>query len=422
MRTRALLSALVALVALAPSAARAEEPRPIFVVATGRGRAADAVAAAVEELARQQVRRDARFSLKSLRAPSAPGPEEALAEAARLIDEGKRAYDELETEAAIEHLTKAVDLLLAYMDALDDKAPLYRALALLGSVHNQSGETEEATDAFRLLATLAPSYSLNEKEHPPSDGRLLLAVQEDLAFAEPGEARISVKEGGPSAAVWVDGVYRGTAPLSLENLEPGTHAFLLRREGYARVAGRLEVGREERQRVSEGLRPLEGLDAIRAALKEVALRDEGGFDPSLARLAEAVGDPAEILVATANADGERLRVRLARVLPARAQVVAFRALTVEKEGFDDVVAAAVAALLDAEEPAPVAQIAAPVVADEAQDATGWILAGATGGVLAVTAVGAASSVALWMASAGPSESWPRSFDPHAVARRQVLGF
>ncbi len=407
------------LFALAAQAAGAEPaPATVVVVATGRTPALDAVAAEAEAMARVQLRDRSGFVVVDATAATRE-PSMVLAEARALVEEGEAAYAELETRAAVSSLERAVRLLKAELDRTGERELLVRALALLGSVHNQSGNSEEAEHAFLTLLSLAPTHSLDDGVFPPADVKLMERLQEDLAFTEPGSLEIS--SGDVPASVWLDGKLRGFTPLKLDVVGPGTHVWLVRRQGYLPKSGSISVdgkGAVERVRLVPPATDKELPSRIqRLVLERTKLH------PTLLALTDAIGRPDELIavvVEEAASGGPVLRI--VRVLVEGGVLVGYREVPAG-EGFCDRFDVALAELLDAPIPsasAPaVAATAADPIADEGEGLGGvfWI-AGAAGGVTLAAVL--AGGAALALMSLTQDDATPRPDDAHARARRWVV--
>lgn len=393
-------------------AAPAEAERAVLVLAFGETPADEAPAAEVEALARAAVLARGEVPVDAF--DPARSPEAVLREAVTLIERGQAAYAGLDEERASRALEEAVDLLAADLDRLPEeaRAPLLRALTLLGSVHHQAGDPERAREAFLTLLALAPAHELEEGAWPPSDVELFRELQEELAFSEPGT--LSVQSADAAGAVFVDGRLRGVTPLEVGPLGAGRHLYLVKRQGFAPATGRVLVGGEEGASLAVSLgSPLPGL---REQALAVAASSAGPAPHELTDLAARAAGPDDVLVLVVSEGGAR--VRLVRALPGPGRVAPARDLD---DGWRDSLMAAVGAVLDEPLPAAEPSVAAPIASGEEAGAGLW-LAGAAGAGAVVAALAAGAVVALVLAS---STGEPAAADDevHAAARRRVvLGF
>jgi tetratricopeptide (TPR) repeat protein len=388
----------------------------VLVLAFGETAAEEPLAAEVEALARAAVIGRGEEPVDAF-APSRL-PEAVLREALTLVERGELAYAELDAERASVALEEAVDLLGADLDRLPEegRAPLLRALTLLGSVHNQAGDPERAREAFLTLLALAPAHELEEGAWPPSDVELFRDLQEELAFSEPGALKLS--SDGPPGAVFVDGRLRGVTPLEVGALGPGRHLFLVKRQGNAPASGRVLVGGEEPRdlRVSLGA----SLPGLQQQALAILASPAGPAPHALTDLAARAAAPADVLVLLVVDKGARLR--LVRAAPGPGLVAPARELALEGE-WREALAGAVGALLD--EPLQGARLVETALTSEEEGGGGLWIASAAGAGALVTAVLTGAVVSLVLASRSAAGAGPPapSDEVHAQARRRVvLGF
>lgn len=417
------LPLLLALVADTPSAPPA--PTRVVVLATGKTPALDAVAAEAELLGRQRVGATQGLVPVDATAPSRTAAE-ALVEARQLVEEGEGAYAELETKKAIAALRRATALLEAELDALqsqEERDVLLRALALLGSVHNQSGDRAAAERTFLKLLALAPTYTLDEATFPPGDVSLLERLQEKLAFTEPGTLEIT--SGGVPAGVWLDGRFRGFTPLTLEDVEPGAHLWLVRRQGALPAHGSVVLEGKPAQVKAR----LEGPPSDRelpARVRRLVV-ERMNLHPTYFALVDAMGKPDELVAVVADEDAKSGPVlRLVRTLPEDGVLVGYREVALG-DGWQERYLTALDELLAAPTTPDIptgAVASAPDVKQpegESDSALLWV-AGAAGGVV-LTAAAVSAVVAVVALSSASGGAGDPARDPHALARRRVvLGF
>lgn len=414
---------LLALVAETPATPAApSSPTRVVVVATGKTPALDAVAAEAEHLGRQQVSATAGFMAVHATASSRT-PSEVHEEARDLVAAGEEAYAELETKKAVSSLRRAISLLEKELDTLADRDLLVEALALLGSVHNQSGNGAAAERAFLKLLALSPTHALDEGAFPPGDVELLERLQEELAFTEPGT--LEIRSGGVPAGVWLDGRYRGLTPLTLEDVEPGTHLWLVRRQGYEPASGAVVV-EGKRASVRARLSAPKSDRELPGRVKRLVL-ERMNLHPTLFALADAIGKPEELVAVVAEEDPQKGPVlRLVRALAADAVLVGYREVELG-EGWQERYGAALAELLAAPTTPDIPGAAVASADGEGAEGAGsgallWA-AGAAGGVVLTAAVVTAVVATLSLSNNGGARSGDPANDAHALARRRVvLGF
>lgn len=429
-------ASVLLLVLAAPAAADGA----LAVIATGADEGLDRIAAEAEARARAVALGAGRDLVAVARAPETRSA--AVARGTALVEEGAKAYAELESDVATDKLTEALATLRHELDGDGAMDAFVRALALLGSTFHQSGDTKRAEKIFRELVTVRPRYQLDPKTFPPADLKLLQDVQDDLAFTPPG--KLEIESGGLPAAVFVDGRFRGVTPLSLEGVNPGRHQVLRKRQGYESRADVVDVGDGKTARVEDVLVPPEGGEETLELILGVRV-DPFALHPTMLALGERLGDP-EMLVMTAVADPSKGRVLcVVRAVPGEGVLLAFQEIPLKEgwpEALDKAVTEMIAPSADAvvasavpeDKPAPAP---APVAPEDEGDGSVWLwVLGGGGGAVAVAAiVGAGVAVALLAPdlvtlppAGGTSPTAAASHTPEqeaaaaAAQRRVVLGY
>jgi hypothetical protein len=403
-----------------------------MVVSLGRsGQLLDLEAARAEGWARELVKQRERFILRTPETPAGEGASDWLTTAAADLDKGRQAYAELETELAVEALSRAMKGYLEHFDSLADPAPLHETIALLASVKNQSGEEAAALEDFRLLATLAPTYVLDEQRFPPNDRKVLSDLQEELAFSGPSPVKVTAR-GGPGL-VWLDGRFMGVTPLSLKDVEPGAHTWLVRRSGRNPASGRVVLSGKS-AKVQAALSPVAA--GWKSALDELVV-ERTNLHPSVQAIASAASYKDELIAVTVEDSSSGPLAKVIRARPHDGILIGYREVPATGDwrgAFEAGLAELLDVRLDGDEDA-VAAAPAPTPADESAESGDpglWLtVAGVAGGTLLATALIAGGAVgavygiaAIEQASEPePAPSSPSGPDPHEAARRRViLGF
>ena len=131
---------------------------------------------------------------------------------------------------------RAQDRLVAAMELLD-KAPMAgderfyaRALKAQALVHLAENDVLKARDALVKSLIMFPNQTAEEYAAYGSPARDLFDAAKPAFDGLPrGEMKITIK-GGKAAEVWIDGQYRGPAPVSVGNLAAGMHRITVDRK------------------------------------------------------------------------------------------------------------------------------------------------------------------------------------------------
>lgn len=161
------------------------------------------------------------------------------------VEAGQGAIEDLDLETAGATLEEAVNALLGEYAHLDRsaRAVLSRGIFAYAASTLFEGNGDQAEDLFLALALLDPQFV-------PQDGRFPSNVVARYAQAKAnldsrGTGALSIKTTPPGAAVYVDGAFRGYAPLEVEGLADGFHAVSVDRP-FARSIGTLAPVTAER--------------------------------------------------------------------------------------------------------------------------------------------------------------------------------
>ncbi len=154
--------------------------------------------------------------------------EVALEVGRRRLAAGKTALDELDNIKATQDLSAALeslrgaDLSRVFNEFID--ASLMKAAG-----HATGGELAPAKREIEAIAALSPRAEFSPTFFPPE--LLKFAdMQKRLAAASKGELLVKTEPAG--ARVWVDGVYRGLSPLTVDGLGAGKHFVSASLGGY----------------------------------------------------------------------------------------------------------------------------------------------------------------------------------------------
>jgi hypothetical protein len=200
---------------------------------SGAAEVAGALAAAIEAGGEVAVRRPADEARAALAGGAVPAGElVGFTRVAELVEEGWRAYLEVQTEFAVSRLGEARRQAEAVL-ALDGGLEAYAEAALrLGAALDSAGRQGEADDVLRLAGVLDPGRTVTVQEFSPDVVAAAKRARE--ASRATRGVRISAR-GAAEAEIEVDGKKLGRGPVETV-LEIGQHVVVVR-GGDARARG-----------------------------------------------------------------------------------------------------------------------------------------------------------------------------------------
>lgn len=186
---------------------------------------------------------------------------EAAEAAAR---KGRSALESVELPVAAEAFAEAVVAYEQAVAGMRDLAPLVEVFGLQGVVFALQGDKKNAEQAFARALALDPAWRIESTA--PSKAR---ATFDATAKAQKsaGQGTLTVYATTGAAEVWVDGVFRGVAPLTLD-ARTGRHYVRVAKDGQVAHGSAVEVRRGSEATVQASLRPTSRL----AKLEELSHR------------------------------------------------------------------------------------------------------------------------------------------------------
>lgn len=237
-------------------------------------------------------------------------------DALRLIDKavndynaGRQAYENLEAGQATELLNASCTAFELGYAALGDPEKMVMAHIYLASVYLQNGQAEASGPHYRSALFLKPSLALDSNIFSPEDIQAL--EEQRRLISQESKGGVEVRSSPVAARVYVDGLFRGSTPLELNDLAPGRHFLTLERDGFERVADIVEVNTDQQANLERSLIPLRGYARLHQllALIDPEVVDLGGMITPLRSL--FANDQALILTGQQQADGQLMaRVHL----------------------------------------------------------------------------------------------------------------
>lgn len=275
---------LVGLLAVGPAAAQSSMPSrlvpralsaastapTVTVVAIPLDAAARTESARLAYLAEQAVARSGRLDLVRLAdALDTAGRREREAgttEAAAAMKEGQRAYDELDTQQALQQFDKAVrayeagDLSLHFGE-------LSRARVMKAASQVANGENTAAQLEIRAVLAVDPRAQFSPNFFPPDE--MAFVEKERKAALSAAKTSLTVRTEPVPAQVYVDGQFRGISPVTLGDLTPADHYVTAVAPGYALAQRRAREGDTELT-----LKPVASQKALQTATEAAARKPE----------------------------------------------------------------------------------------------------------------------------------------------------
>lgn len=189
---------------------------------------------------------------------------EKLAAAEAATRKGRNALDSVELPVAAEALAEALVSYEQAVAGMRDISPIVDTLGRQGVVFSLQGDKKNAQQAFARALALDPAWRLEASA--PSKAK---ANFEATAKAQKGagQGTLTIYATTGAAEVWVDGTYRGVAPLTVD-ARAGRHYVRVARDGYLAHGSAVEVRRGSEATVQANLRPTSRL----AKLEELSVR------------------------------------------------------------------------------------------------------------------------------------------------------
>jgi hypothetical protein len=190
---------------------------------------------------------------------------EKLAAAEAAAQKGKQAMDAVELPVAADAFAEAIVAYEQAVPGLKDTTALVDTLMKQGQVFVLQGDARSARSSFARALTLDPAMRLPKEGTPPRVLKEFDSVVKEQKTA--GQGTLTVYSTTGAAEVWVDGVFRGIAPFTVD-VGAGRHYVRVVRDGYLAWGTAAEVKRGAETSVQASLRPTSRL----AKFEELAAR------------------------------------------------------------------------------------------------------------------------------------------------------
>ncbi len=155
-------------------------------------------------------------------------PNEELAEARGLLAKGKKLYEDLDFDGAVDQLHEAQKLYILNLPFLRSNRDLIDTHLYLGMTYLAQKKSKEAKDQFRRVSYLDPKREPSGKDFPPPMLKSFAETKQEVLAAE--TSRVALTSEPVGAAVFLNGRPLGKTPLTLDLLK-GEYFLLMELEG-----------------------------------------------------------------------------------------------------------------------------------------------------------------------------------------------
>jgi hypothetical protein len=146
------------------------------------------------------------------------------------VAEAKKAYFKLALGKADELTQKSIKRCLGMPPRDRDWRALQEAYTIHGIVAMAQNRKSDATESFRKLVHYNPQVNLDDRYFAPSVIKRIERAKKELKDQKLGSISVSTK---PAAAdVYVNGVFKGSTPLTVSGYPEGEHAVSVKAANY----------------------------------------------------------------------------------------------------------------------------------------------------------------------------------------------
>jgi len=222
----------------------------------------------------------------------------AIEKADELLWKGKELLEKKKTAPAIEQLMAAIELYQANFDELRDYEKLVDAMLQLSLAYYREGYEDNGEEVLTQAVVLRPELILDARQFSKGMKEAADAIRARFKKAEMGTIRVEASAAGD---VYLDGVKKGAAPLTLPDLHPGTHYVQVFAAGHEPWAEKFATPKPGETKVLQAkLTPVagavvaeeEGKSAEAAFQEVVGVAKSGQYADDLPRLSGPVVEAA----------------------------------------------------------------------------------------------------------------------------------
>ena len=192
-----------------------------------------------------------RWKERNFDEPKESGEDQAVQYARELLSQGKAAYDELNFDAALEHLSKARQEFILNLSKLRSNRELVDTHLYAGMSLIAKKDEAAAKDQFRRVVYLDPKRDLSSRRFSPQVTKIFAQAKQEVFRTDRVRARIS---SSPSrGTVYLNGRQVGRTPITLE-LPKGEYFILVEKAGMSPWYEPVQLQRSK-EKVSVKLKP-----------------------------------------------------------------------------------------------------------------------------------------------------------------------
>lgn len=309
------LVALLAGVGLSSTTLAQQDGEGITVatVALARDSASAQQATVIDYLVRKSFARNPRYSVLDIEGflhPDLPiGSREQLQLGLSKLQRGREMYDAFELDPAVATLGEAVVAFERGAAALEDKGPYVNALLMLGAAQALKANRKAARNSLIRALTVDPRASLEGGGFPPTVLELYEEAREHTAGAALGG--LSIYANPAAAEVYVDGLFRGSAPLTVDWLPAGRHVVRVYRSGFQSWGRIVDVPAGSEETVQAALQPAPQAAQFESLARRAGLEaTQDGMGAATSQLG-AWFKVDQLLVVLVTASGEDVTLQVA---------------------------------------------------------------------------------------------------------------
>jgi len=214
----------------------------VAVVAVGLDPKARTQVGLLEHVGENALERSGRFEVVSLTdalQPDGYGKRlKAADEAEKKVAEAKKALDDLDNVKGLELLVEALNL-YQQTDLSRRFQDYMKTWVLKAAAHATGGENDAAEAEMAKIIIVYPEAEFLSTFFPPD---LIKFADDKRKAANAAAGEMTVNSVPPGARIWVDGTFRGTAPVKVEGLAQGKHIVTARLGGFAFAQEELGLG------------------------------------------------------------------------------------------------------------------------------------------------------------------------------------
>ena len=276
--TYSVLAFLFGLTLALPPSALANSGLTLAIVPIPTDRAAEQPTLEISYIARTGFDRSPSFDVfpleTLLEGQTLPG-QQAHNQALLQLKEAATAYDALDLTGALSLLTAASISFEKSASHWTSAEPVVQTYLMMGATHALLGNQTAAIDAFAQALTLDPRAQMPPEIMPEA---AVSAMEEaHLKVSEASTGRLGVFSSPQMAEIWLDGRYRGIAPLQLDQIPTGRHYLRLVSAGYHNEGRLIDVAPHQETTVQSALTPTRNLANYQSALAPIRQGNTGAM-------------------------------------------------------------------------------------------------------------------------------------------------